>query len=400
MSGKDISIKIKRLKTIAFFGKHRFMNLGIDAFAEVFEEGENAVSFISVGNVNEFDSISRYLYNSNNSIVDNYTLRTFQSELAKLLGKLNKEDRDAQKNDWTEFINGLNDKPIIEAQILAPIHGVTMNQDRINLGEFIIYKSSNFYKTLKDDYPKIVEMKANAMDFGTEYVIGIKKKAKDISKCQELAEKELYCFENVANFVTGGLHGLKRVGIVNYLDSRKFVSIILSGDSINESKQTLNSFEKVQIDNPSYLDEQNGNSIIWTLITSKKNELQRKIVESIEWCGRAMVEPDDSKALLQYIISIESLLQFDEKKLINPSIVSRLSDMIGFLLGQNRKQRLDYVKYVIDLYGERSSISHGGLRNISYISLHTAMVLCHKIIRKFLTTETYNEFENKETFLK
>ena len=153
----------------------------------------------------------------------------------------------------------------------------------------------------------------------------------------------------------------------------------------------------MNIDNPQYQNDENGNQTIWQWITQEKNTLQGKIMDSIEWCGKATVESDDSKGLLQYIISIESLLQFDEGTFISSSIVSQLSDMVAFLLGETYKQRLSYVKYIRDLYHIRSALSHGGKGNISEISLHTAFILCHKIIRKVITQKPFSEFKTKES---
>lgn len=400
MSNQDISRKLNQLKDSAKFGRHQFMNLGKDAIIKIFGKGKNAVSFIAVRRVREFNEISEYLYNSEQAIVAVYSLITFQEELCGLLRIINQENRKANLADWKGFVKGLKEKPDISVKSLASIYGVTMIQPTLTLGDFTIYKPSEVNQLIIAEYPKMPKSKKSQLNFGGTYVIGITVKSKDFQKCYELADKAFYSFENVANFVTAGFHKTNRIGIFNYSFSKKVVSISLTQDKFNKSTKTLEQFGIIPIDNPIYQDIENGNKKMWEWITLERNDLQQKILDSIEWAGKALVESDDSKALLQYIISIEALLQYDEGKFIVPSIVSQLSDMVAFLLGESHKQRVSYSTYIKDLYKIRSSITHSGKSNISDMSLHTAHILTHKIIRKIITTSPYNTFVSKKSLCK
>jgi len=400
MSNQDISRKINQLKDTARFGRHQFMNLGKNAIIKIFGKGRNAVSFIAVRGVKEFDEITEYLYNSEQTIVDDYSLITFQEELCRLLKRLNQENRKAILADWKGFIKELKDRPDISVKSLASIYGVTMNERTVTLGDFTIYKPSEINQLITNEYPRISKSKKSQLNFGGSYVIGITVKAKDFQKCYELADKAFSSFENVANFITAGFHKTNRIGIFNYSFSKKVVSISLTQDKVSKSTKTLEQFGIIPIDNPLYQDVENGNKEMWQWITIRRNDLQQKILDSIEWAGKALVESDDSKALLQYIISIEALLQYDEGKFIVPSIVSQLSDMVAFLLGESHKQRVSYSNYIKDLYKIRSSITHSGKSNINDISLHTAHVLTHKIIRKIITHPPYKTFVTKKSLCK
>lgn len=396
----DISPKLNKLKSIARFGKHPFMSMGPGAIVEIFGSGKSAVSFLAVKDVTEFDSLTKYLYNSDKRITANFVLRTFQEKLSDLLRILYKEDRSAIKRDWDLFITNLLAIPENPVKILAPIYGVMLAQPSISFGDFTIYQPSLANAFLKQEFPKASKLIDQHFNFKDEYMIGVTVKAKDLKKCQELATKAFYSFENVSNFITASFHKTKRIGIFNYSDSKKIISFLTTETSITKSRETVDNFQTVQMDDPVYNSTENKNNKIWQLITSPKNDLEEKLLDSIEWCGRALVEVDDSKALLQYIICIESLLQFEEDKFISASIVSQLRDMTAFLLGENYKQRISYSTYVKDLYKIRSSITHSGKGKITELLLHTAHVLCYKIIRKILTTEPYNSFKTKEALCK
>jgi len=70
--------------------------------------------------------------------------------------------------------------------------------------------------------------------------------------------------------------------------------------------------------------------------------------------------------------------------------------MIAFLLGENYEERIEYAAYIKDLYSKRSAIVHGGITHLNYILLHTANVLCHKIIRILLSEFPYKKFKTKK----
>lgn len=397
MANNDISRKLNTLKSTARFGKHQFMNLGPGAMIRIFGRGRNLVSFIAVKSLNEFNSITTELYKTNPKIPKNYTLNTFQSEVANVLGKLHKEKRDATKTDWENFIEDLIKKANITVHIIAPIYGIKMDNPTIKLGDFIIYNPLNIKQILKTEFPTIYKRRNSKALSNKDYKIGITVTAKDIDKCYELADNSFSSFENTANFITANFHKTNRIGIFNYSSAKNIDTFIFAPAKVYKTTKSMELFSTVQIDNPYYQDEENGNKILWEWITKKENKLQQKIIDAVEWCGRASVESDDSKAVLQYIISIEALLHTEESSPIKPSIISLLSDMVAFLLGDTYEQRISYKNYVRELYDVRSTISHGGSKlNVSTINLHTALILCHKIIRKIITTEPYRSFQTKK----
>jgi Apea-like HEPN len=398
MDKKEIAKEINKLKAIARFGRHQFMGMSKGAAIKMFgeEEDDDLVSFISVGGLKEFYRITGKIYKSQSSFVINYSTKGFEEEVVELLRSLNKEDREAKVSDIENFSIKLDGNPSMKVKVIAPISGITMVSPTVELGSFVIYKSSEIFEILSKEYTYLSDPNSR-INFDEGYKISISVEAKDMTKCYELADKAFRSFENVANFIVGGFHKTWKIGIFNHTIFRTFSSIILTDTQYIKSVNLLESFETRQIDNIAFRNEENGNNVLWMWITANKNDLQQTVMDSIDWCGKAVVESDDSKAILQYVISIETLLHYDETKLINPSIISKLTDNVAFLLAETYEKRLGYVSMVKNLYSARSAITHGGGYIVDEMLLHGANVLCHHIIRAIVTKKPYNNFSNKKS---
>lgn len=395
MKNKIFVQKLNLLKKISVFGKSN-TKFGEGVGIVMSGYGKNAVSFFPMSNVRIFKENVDFLYNSEIKISDSFSHKIFQKKLIGLLKKIHSEDRDFKEKDWDEFKTDLYNLPEESFRIFAPIYGITMDKATFSLGDFTIYNPKYFKDQLVVEYPKIVKLINEHVKFDDNYKISVDVVAKDMEKCYELGFKAFNSFENVANFTMATFHKTKRVGIFNYSKFINFECFMLNAKMVNRSSVILEHFEEVKIDDFKLISTENDNDIIWKLITSNKNQIEQRILNSIEWCGKALIEVDDSKALLQYIIAIESLLQYDEGKFIVPSIVSQSCDTIAFLLGETYKDRIYYSTEMKKLYQIRSSITHSGKGKITSLTLHTAHVFCYKIIKKLIGTEPFNKFQNKD----
>ena len=217
-----------------------------------------------------------------------------------------------------------------------------------------------------------------------------------MDKCRAIAVQTFSIFENVANFLTSGFHKTHKISLYNNYSELKAEHLLFIDDEVLFGAKTIDRFVPVDLCNPFYLSKESGSLEIWELITSQKTQLGLKIIESIEWSGKASIEVDDNKALLLYIIAIEAILnEQDESSLAKPITIS-LADSVAFLLGENKESRKTYISYMIHLYRLRSGIVHGSMRNkISSLDLHTAFTLSHKIIRTIITKDPYKNFKSK-----
>jgi len=396
MSNQDLSRIINELLNIAVFGKHNFMNLGKDAAIKIFGEENTAVSFISVGKLRIFDQRTRELYKLAGVIISrNYALVSFQRALCELLFNLNSANKQATKEDWINFRNELIQRPDVTIHSLMPIYGIEMSSPKVHLGKFIIYNPAHITNLLKSDYPNNKYLTDDNLSNDNNYRIGLTVNAKDYQKCYDLADQAFTSFEYIANFATAHFHKNSRISIFNHIKIDDVVNLAVTLDKMQSSTKDGSSLKTVVIDD-AYYRESNGNEYLWEWITSdERTNLQQKLIDAMEWAGKALTEPDDARALLQYIIAIEATLQFDEGKFIVPSIVSHLSDMVAFLLGDAYEDRLAYAGYIKNLYKQRSALTHSGKGAISDYDLHTAHVLTQKIIRKIISNDQMRTFKTK-----
>ena len=90
--------------------------------------GEDAVSFISVGVLDQFEHHTLYLFGVNEKIKLYYTIEDLTG-ISKFLRILNKENREANKNDWNHLVNELLNKKDVTVE-----------------GELFQYLELNFHK--------------------------------------------------------------------------------------------------------------------------------------------------------------------------------------------------------------------------------------------------------------
>ena len=108
------------------------------AMVVYFGEGDDTISFESVGVLKELDIITSTLYSINKGIQDNYTQKEFVNEIVILLRSLRKEQRVAIKEDWDNLLMSLMSRPDLQLEIAVPIHGVSLHNNSIQLGDFKI----------------------------------------------------------------------------------------------------------------------------------------------------------------------------------------------------------------------------------------------------------------------
>jgi len=129
---------------------------------------------------------------------------------------------------------------------------------------------------------------------------------------------------------------------------------------------------------------------------TKNSELEIRVKNSIEWIGKALKDSNNAKTLIQFMFAIESILHIEKDKIINPSILSQISDNIAFLLSENVENRKKNAGVFKLLYNKRSGIVHGSKQSINDKDLHEALMLSKQIIKILLTTEPYKNFHNSK----
>lgn len=335
---------------------------------------------------------SENLYYKIKEISNFFSKKNFEKYLfTEFIPILKDENRIAVENDIKLFATYFKKQNIENYKISREIYGLDFKGLKITLGQFSIINSL-LNKEIYDKFKKLCDE-----DEIPKYLIEVNIKAKDISKAKEIANLKFEQFENIIAFMVGDLSRKKNIKILNNLDTSSQQIFIISSNKIHH-QQKQNYSLIIDIDDNYFIDNQNGNAKIWQLFSNDKtSDLEKRIINAIEWAGKALKDDNEAKVLIQFMFAIECALHIQPKNtIINSSILSLISDNIAFLLYDDFDNRKMISSTFKDLYQKRSDIVHGSSQNVKSQDLNKAFHLCKSIVKKLLTDETYLTFSTAE----
>ena len=358
-----------------------------------FGMGDWNITIIGINNISKFQILLEKLFFLNKEISETWTLKKFEEDFIDLIRKLKYEERVCTVGDLESLYNILLEKDVKESEILYEFYGASLKQESIIFGDFCIYNYDLSINTLIEKYPHL-----NNTDFyfyhkTSNLLLGIKVKARENNKAIELADKLCETFENVFSYMISDLKHEKTVGVFNFRGWHTTAAVVCNNHSMGWQGRSNISIP-VNIEDPFFKDQSQGNDKVWSLITkNNKTEIEKRLLNSIEWIGKAIYDVDMSKSVVQFVFALEGMLQFNDKGFITPSIVSQLSDWLAFIIHDDINKRKDIAKYVKDLYQKRSAIAHGGTKTIDIQDLQMAKQISNHMIISFLTVKPFCEIE-------
>ena len=264
-----------------------------------------------------------------------------------------------------------------------------MEAPTISLGDFTIYNFKKAESILVEKYPYLTNRELYFNRRQSDIFLGIKVAARENAKAVEKADELVEIFENVMNYVITDLTHVRSVGVFNFRGWRNTSRVVCNNSSMGFHGSN-EIWLPVKIEDKFFTDSSSGNDKIWPLITkADKTELERRLIQAIEWIGKGVHDKDKSKALVQFVFSIEGMLQYDGKTLITPSIVSQLSDWLAFIIQDQPDKRKQIAKYFKGTYKKRSAIVHGGAKTIDIKDLQIALQIAKLMVISFLVTKPF-----------
>lgn len=380
---------INNLLSIVKFTTESIVNLGLESPYRGIQNGETTLYIEGRESNNAFENAITDLFNSNKEIANTYSIKTFETQIIELLFNLKHEDRNANKEDLTVLFNRLLSEELEEYEVFHEISGVQLNKSRLVLGKFTIYN-------IDLDNSIVIKFKELGFEnYNSKYFIGIKIKARDKYKAVDAANGYFMTFENAFNYIYGALPRKHQICIFGVKYSRLDTSMFSTKHSKGKTFKRFDAFSDIDLEDKLISNIESGNNKIWTLITKdNKSDIERRILNAIEWIGKATVDNDLSKSLVQYVFSIEGMLQFNEGAFITPSIVSQFSDWLAFILSNDLKSRLSISSYFKSIYGKRSAIAHGAKTAISESDIQLLNYYSKMMIITFLTKRPFNEMKS------
>lgn len=360
-----------------------------------FGVGKTNISFVGLENISLFRNAVENAYIFKKDIASTVSFKMFESGIVNLLRELRSNSKECEKEDFQKVIDSIVAIPIQENEILYELHGIEMKEQLIEFGTFKIYNYPLSIDILEKKYPHLNNGDIFFERRRSNFFLSISVEVRENDKAVELADLQIAKFENILNYMIGDLNHERSVGALNFRPGKNTSRIICSNTSLGFN--TNNSFTfPVNIEDDFFKTVQ-GNGRIWDIVEAKnKTEIEKRLLQSIEWIGKAVFDKDISKALVQFVFAIEGMLQYDDKTFVTPSIVSQLGDSLAYIIEDEYAKRKDVVKYFKELYRKRSAVVHGGEKTIDKKDIELAYQISKLMVISFLTVKPFSEFKTMQ----
>ena len=358
--------------------------------SKFFGMGASSISF-SGDKFDKYHAALLAAFSGNREVDRSYTLKTFESKLIDCFGSLILQKKRASAHDVNHFFSLLISAPLKEFSVSREIFGVRVDNMKapVKLGEFSIHTPTS-HPQLVESRKRFLAEDDDDLWFGPEpsCLVEWRAHAREQTKAVEDADRQFEVFENFLRFMLG-LSSRYEVGILNYQGLRAARAYVYSTDGASgTSASNHGAFEELPICHPWFTDHNNGNHYAWCLASLlSPNKFQQRLRLAIEWIGQAISEAAPQSSFLKAAISLEIIFTHNEKSIINPSILSQISEGTALLLGSNAQERLNLEKEAKRLYGLRSSIVHSGNTHISNSDREKMISLASTVARKLLICE-------------
>ncbi|QEY31193.1 hypothetical protein EVJ50_01940 [Synechococcus sp. RSCCF101] len=367
--------------------------------SKFFGMGPSSISF-SGENLDKYYAALLAAYSENKEVEKSYTPKTFESRLIDCFRPIILQDSHASANDVKQFIASLLSAPLKEFSVSREIFGIKVDNLNapVKLGGFTVHSPTS--------HPELIQSRRRFLDaddddlwLGHEpsYLIEWRAHAREQAKAVAHADRQFEVFENFLRFMLG-ISSRFEVGVLNYQGLRRARAYVYSTDgAAGTSASNHGAFEDLPICDPWLTNQNNGNQYAWCLTSLlSPNKFQQRLRLAIEWIGQAISEAAPQSSFLKAAISLEIIFTHNEKSIINPSILSQISEGSALLLGSNVHERLHLEKEAKRLYSLRSSIVHSGNTHISNSDRKKMISLASSVARKLLICEELKQLASVE----
>jgi hypothetical protein len=114
------------------------------------------------------------------------------------------------------------------------------------------------------------------------------------------------------------------------------------------------------------------------------SDFERVLLRGIHWFGNALPQREPENELLSLVTCLETFLTPRDG---NP-IGTAIAEGVALLLGNTLDERKKLKKRVKDLYGKRSSVSHGGEKAVLESDLAELREIAKRLIRRMISLST------------
>jgi len=365
--------------------------------------GENTINFLNENRYKYLNAISK-AFSLDSEIERSYTIEKYKDSFIDFFSELIIKKTEATEQCVEVFYNQLKSQVTHTFSVFREIYGITFktSTDPVSLGNYTIYHFQSHKHII--EAKSSVKPEDNRFDFSSKYLIEWKADAKHYTKAIEIADSYFEKFELILHYIIGRPTSKYEVKIFNYQGRNNRDAIVFSDGGLATSSTSHGASDELPVDHPSLTNEDLGYKSIWQMAdTNSLNQFHKRILLAIEWIGRSIMEPLPQSAFLKAAIALEKIFTYNEKTIINASILSQISEGTAFILGKSVEERLEIEKEVKKLYELRSAIVHSGNKDISRSDHIRILKVSKSVLTKLLTSEklmSIDSIENLHKLLK
>lgn len=362
--------------------------------------GENAVNIKGKETVALYRQTVDYLWKSDKDIFDTITEKDIIDKLVPILMKNRNIELNADLIN--DIFSEIRSKPIQNYEVIYQLYGVEYYDERpLEIGPFTIYNLGIHRKILIEKYPQIefafkltFNMDNPTLNKQAIVLIGVTERTRNKKRADEKGHIHLVQFEDTIRFILSDTSKRYDVAVFNFNYYQWSRGIIVSGEEAGTTDKMSGTVDNVRLHQFPINDPQYGYDKIWSILAkSDPNKMEQRIINAIEWVGKALRDEEPARAFTQYMFALEALLQFQQRgQLVSPSITYQISEFAAFIINDNLEDRLITEKTVKDLYAKRSAIAHGGSRQVNEKELYDAFSLLKYLITSILVNDQIKDF--------
>lgn len=350
--------------------------------------GPESLNIVGGEKLLEFNNLVNFLHSADREISRSYSRKTFLERLITFIRPMKINAVTPTQDDLRTFYSELRDAELKKFRVIREIFGVVLskNDQILRLGNFKIYH----FQAHKEEFKQTLGTLFEVMTMPQEpnFVIEYEVESREQARAIEIADETFKKFILYMRYVIGTSDRRFEVGILEYQGWKGRGVHVIHGTQYFGNAERYGSYEPIPIDDPYFISAESGFDKIWNLIDNVTlSKLQKRICTAIEWVGRSLIEPSIQTAFIEASVAIESIFTHSEKTLINPSILSQISESVALIVGGAVEERIAVESQIKTLYGIRSGIVHAGDKEVAAGDYNLFIQYIRLVIAKFFTNK-------------
>ena len=274
-----------------------------------------------------------------------------------------------------------------------PIYGIVFTGTH-QLGSFEFCDKNKFLSRIENDKIR------NQIACGEEsnYYVSFSVFATDRGDAINMAYKKSSEFKRMMDFCCGRNNSIPAVNL--YRQNPQSERMLILSDDINNvgvHEEMNNNYIPRNHTLDEFLEEMQKNKTmyVWDLYAKKnKTDKESRILNAILWVGKAHVELDNKIYFLELCFALESLLQVDTDKFINPSITYSISSNCAMIIADKYEDRKKVMSELKQLYSIRSKLAHGKNSDVGNLECEQLFMYISYLLDDLANKEIWKQYSS------